>query len=105
MLTRYNRKPLHAFGILGIFLFASGVCVDGYLALGWIFGHWIGDRPLLLLGTLLMIIGVQFIFFGLLAEMIAYSSAQRDDYAIVQEAEKEAPQTAPAPAPAVQLKK
>jgi glycosyltransferase involved in cell wall biosynthesis len=82
MLTRYNRKPLHAFGILGMLLFAGGLCVDGYLALGWIFGHWIGDRPLLLLGTLLMIIGVQFIFFGLLAEMIAYSSAQRDDYAL-----------------------
>jgi glycosyltransferase involved in cell wall biosynthesis len=82
MLTRYNRKPLHVFGILGMLLFGAGLCVDAYLALGWIFGHWIGDRPLLLLGTLLMIIGVQFIFFGLLAEMIAYSSAQRDDYAL-----------------------
>lgn len=105
MLTRYNRKPLHAFGILGIFLFAAGVCVDGYLAMGWIFGNWIGDRPLLLLGTLLMIIGVQFIFFGLLAEMIAYSSAQRDDYAVVSEPEVESRQVSTSPPPAVHLKK
>jgi glycosyltransferase involved in cell wall biosynthesis len=90
MLTRYNRKPLHAFGILGVLLFGAGLAIDSYLALGWIFGHWIGDRPLLLLGTLLMIIGIQFIFFGLMAEMIAYSSAQRDEYALDRTSGREA---------------
>ncbi len=83
MLTRYNRKPLHVFGILGIMLFTSGFLIDGYLSIGWMFQHWIGDRPLLMLGLLLMIVGVQFIFFGLIAEMIAFSSVDRDDYAIV----------------------
>jgi len=83
MLTRYNRKPLHVFGILGILLFALGFAIDGYLSIGWLFHQWIGDRPLLLLGLLLMIVGIQFIFFGLLAEMIAFSSTNRDDYSIV----------------------
>ncbi len=85
MLTRYNRKPLHIFGIIGALLFGAGFLIDAYLAIGWFFQHWIGDRPLLLLGTLLMIVGVQFICFGLLAEMIAFSAVDRDDYSIVEE--------------------
>jgi glycosyltransferase involved in cell wall biosynthesis len=85
MLTRYNRKPLHIFGIIGALLFGVGFLIDAYLAIGWFFNHWIGDRPLLLLGTLLMIVGVQFICFGLLAEMIAFSSVDHDDYSIVEE--------------------
>jgi hypothetical protein len=45
-----------------------------YLMVGWFFGHWIGDRPLLNLSILAMIIGLQFIFFGLLAEIIVNSA-------------------------------
>lgn len=84
MLTRYNNKPLHVFGILGLFLFSIGLVIEGYLSLGWFFGRWIEGRPAFLLGILLLIIGVQFIFFGLLAEMIAYSSRREDAYSIRQ---------------------
>ncbi|MBI3939819.1 MAG: glycosyltransferase [Acidobacteria bacterium] len=80
MLTRYNRKPLHAFGVLGIILATVGASIETYLAIGWFFGQWIGSRPAFQLGILLTIIGVQFIFFGLLAEMIAYSSQEEEDY-------------------------
>ncbi|MBI4454423.1 MAG: glycosyltransferase [Acidobacteria bacterium] len=80
MLTRYNRKPLHAFGVLGIMLATIGVSIETYLAAGWFFGQWIAGRPAFQLGILLTIIGVQFIFFGLLAEMIAYSSQKEEDY-------------------------
>lgn len=83
MLTRYNRKPLHIFGIMGVLLLGAGFCIDGYLAIGWLFQHWIGDRPLLMLGLLMMIVGIQFLCFGLLAEMIAFSAASRDDYSII----------------------
>ena len=51
-------------------------------AFGWFFKYWIGDRPLFMLGIVLLIMGVQFIFFGLIGEMIAYSSRRDDDYSI-----------------------
>lgn len=82
MLTRYNRKPLHIFGAVGVVLFGVGFVIEVYLAVGWFLGRWIGDRPLLMAGVLLLIVGVQFLFFGLLAEMIAYSSRKEDDYSI-----------------------
>ncbi len=82
MLTRYNSKPLHVFGILGFFSFLFGLAIETYLGLGWIVGNPIGDRPLFFLGIVLLLIGVQFIFFGLLAEMIAYSSRKEREYSV-----------------------
>lgn len=78
MLTRYHLRPLHLFGKLGILLGLAGSTGIAYLVGGWVFGHWIGNRPLLSLSILMMIIGVQFIFFGLLAEIIVYSTRQTD---------------------------
>jgi len=82
MLTRYNRKPLHAFGVFGVVLLAIGLAIEAYLTIGWFGGSWIGDRPAFMLGILLLIVGAQFIFFGLLAEMIAYASKREEDYSI-----------------------
>lgn len=82
MLTRYNSKPLHIFGIVGGIFAFSGLGVLSYLSIGWLFDRYIGDRPLLSLGILLLIVGAQFIFFGLMAEMIAYSTRRQNDYSI-----------------------
>jgi glycosyltransferase involved in cell wall biosynthesis len=85
MLTRYNSKPLHIFGILGILSFTIGFLIEAYLTYGWlVHDRWIENRPAFMLGILLLIIGVQFIFFGLLAEMIAYTAKREDDYSIRQ---------------------
>jgi glycosyltransferase involved in cell wall biosynthesis len=82
MLTRYNSKPLHVFGIFGLVLLALGIIIETYLSVGWFFGNWIGDRPAFMVGILLLIVGAQFIFFGLLAEMIAYSARRAEEYSI-----------------------
>ena len=82
MLTRYSSKPLHVFGVLGVLSFGAGLAIEVYLSVGWFLGRWIGDRPLFFLGIVLLLGGVQFIFFGLLAEMIAYSSRREDEYSI-----------------------
>ena len=83
-LGKFERNPLHFFGILGGFLFLSGLVINGYLTIQWFGGVWIGNRPILFLGILLMIVGIQFISLGLLAEMITareenlkYSIAER----------------------------
>ncbi len=82
MLTRYNKKPLHMFGVLGASLFIIGLLIEAYLSVGWFFGRWIGDRPAFILGVLFLIVGVQFIFFGLIGEMIAYSTRRDEDYSV-----------------------
>ena len=69
-LTRYIRKPLHFFGLPGLFLLMAGGAMMAYLVAGWFMGRWIGDRPLFILSVLMMIIGIQFISTGLLGEML-----------------------------------
>ena len=79
-LRKYGDRPMQLFGRWGIILFALGALIGGYLTAiklwagitGGIEGFnamTIGDRPLLLLGVLLVIIGVQFIVMGLIAEL------------------------------------
>jgi glycosyltransferase involved in cell wall biosynthesis len=79
MLTRYTTKPLHLFGLLGLLLGLAGFGIIGYLSVGWFLGTWIGARPLLLIGAVLLIAGIQLVSFGLVAEMIIYSSATEVD--------------------------
>jgi glycosyltransferase involved in cell wall biosynthesis len=76
-LGRFQSRPQHLFGGIGTAMIAIGVAVDAYLAVDKIaFGHAIGQRPLLLLGTLLIIVGIQLLSLGLLSELIAYRSAR-----------------------------
>jgi glycosyltransferase involved in cell wall biosynthesis len=82
MLTKYSRRPFHVFGYIGFILLLAGMGITAYLGIGWFFGRWIGDRPLLLLGAVLMIIGFQIIFFGLLSEILVDSSNQNQVYSI-----------------------
>jgi len=81
-LSRYLRKPLHLFGIIGVFSFVAGFVINLYLTILRLTGHWISNRPLLFLGILLLILGVQFISIGLLGEMITASQKTHKDYGI-----------------------
>jgi len=78
-LTTFRKRPLHLFGNIGLMIGSLGFVIDIYLAIRWFMGYTIGDRPLLMLGTLLIIVGIQMLVFGLLGEMIAASSHQRDE--------------------------
>ncbi len=85
-LTQYTWRPLHLFGSLGLLSLGIGFLINAYLTFLWLTGHRpIGNRPLLMLGVLLMIIGVQFISFGLLGEMIAHIAPHQNEYAIREE--------------------
>jgi glycosyltransferase involved in cell wall biosynthesis len=89
LLTRYTNRPLHFFGYMGAFLGFVGTVIDAYLVMGrLLFNRWLSNRPLLIIGTLLIIVGVQFILFGLLAEMIAFSYRRESDYSIVETSEE-----------------
>jgi len=69
-LLKYSSRPIHFFGMPGLALTSVGGLSLAYLVLGkLLFGMSIGDRPLLMLAILLLILGVQFILFGLIGEM------------------------------------
>lgn len=80
-LGKYNKNPLHFFGKIGTILFVGGLIINSYLTIQWFGGIWIGNRPILFLGILLMIVGIQFISLGLLAEMIT-SGENKSNYSI-----------------------
>jgi glycosyltransferase involved in cell wall biosynthesis len=91
LMTRYTNRPLHFFGVMGMALGGVGTVIDAYLIILRIFfKQWLSNRPLLIVGTMLIIVGVQFILFGLLAEMIAFSYRRESDYSIVEASEDEA---------------
>jgi hypothetical protein len=50
-----------------------------YLTTLWFWGHGIGHRPLLTLGVLLMVVGIQFVSLGLLSELITSQHEERID--------------------------
>jgi glycosyltransferase involved in cell wall biosynthesis len=79
-LSSFQRRPLHLFGTIGLLAAFAGFVADLYLAILWFLGRGpIGSRPLLTLGTLLIVTGVQLVIFGLLAEMIAAASYRRSE--------------------------
>jgi glycosyltransferase involved in cell wall biosynthesis len=67
---RYRHRPLHLFGGLGLMLGAIGFAILAYLTVVKLLGHAIGERPLLILGVLLVVVGLQFFSLGLISEML-----------------------------------
>jgi glycosyltransferase involved in cell wall biosynthesis len=84
-ITRYTRRPLHLFGAVGLVFLAAGFGIDLYLAILWLGGATLSNRPLLLLGVLLMLLGIQVLTTGLLGEMITFKNFRRPDSYSVKE--------------------
>jgi dolichol-phosphate mannosyltransferase len=76
-LGRYGHRPLHLFGGLGLLLGLGGVAVLAYLTVLKATGEAIGKRPLLILGVLLVVVGIQLFSLGLLSEMIISHHEER----------------------------
>lgn len=81
-LTRYRQKPLHLFGFFGLLSFFAGFLISLYLTILWLEGKGIGHRPLLFLGVLLIIVGMQSFSIGLIGEMITNSGDDDRIYSI-----------------------
>jgi dolichol-phosphate mannosyltransferase len=67
---RYRHRPLHLFGGVGVIASVAGGAILVYLTIDKIGGAGIGGRPLLLLGVLLVVVGIQFLSLGLIGEML-----------------------------------
>jgi hypothetical protein len=82
-LLSYSTRPLQIFGLVGLIAGSAGAVILGYLAyIRLTTPQGIGDRPLLLLGILLVFTGIQLVTFGLLAELLARTYYESQNKAI-----------------------
>jgi len=81
-LLKYERRPAHFFGAVGAVVTAAGLAVLTYLTVIWFMGEQIGRRPLLILGVLCVVVGVQILATGLIAELIVHLGAAQAPYVV-----------------------
>lgn len=80
--SRYTQRPLHLFGTIGVLFAMIGIGINIYLSVEWLMGFPIGARPMLWLGILLIVVGMQSISTGLIAEMITKTNQGSITYPI-----------------------
>ena len=84
---KYLQRPMHFFGMLGIVTLLAGVLIDLYLLVLKLMGHDIWGKPLLFLGILLVVAGIQFFTTGIIAELLMrtyYETQQKKPYRVRQ---------------------
>jgi len=82
---KYMQKPMHLFGNTGVLLFMIGILINLYLLALKIMGQDIWGKPLLILGVIMLLAGIQLITVGLMAEMqmrTYYESQEKKPYKI-----------------------
>ncbi|MCB0570770.1 MAG: glycosyltransferase family 2 protein [Phaeodactylibacter sp.] len=82
---KYMQRPMHLFGNTGLFLFAVGALINLYLIVLKILGHDIWGKPLLILGLMLVIAGIQLITIGIVIEIqmrTYFESQQKRPYKV-----------------------
>jgi glycosyltransferase involved in cell wall biosynthesis len=82
---RYMQKPMHLFGTIGFLSLGLGLLINGYLLLLKILGHDIWGKPILILGLIFLLGGVQLITIGILAEIAVrtyYESQSKKTYQV-----------------------
>jgi glycosyltransferase involved in cell wall biosynthesis len=82
--SRFGKKPMHLFGLLGSIIFFLGLLSAVYLTYARFFmaGYKMTDRPIFYFGLLAMVIGSQLFMTGFLAEMVARNSSDRNHYLV-----------------------
>ncbi|WP_321343762.1 glycosyltransferase family 2 protein [uncultured Draconibacterium sp.] len=88
-ISRFVKRPMHFFGILGALIFFVGFAAAGYLGVQKIIqlnhgitGHLVTDSPYFYIALTSMIIGAQFFLAGFLGELVSRSSSERNKYQI-----------------------
>ena len=82
---RYQDRPIHFFGTLGLLIFGAGAIIDLYLLVLKLLGNEIWGKPLLLLGIMLTLAGIQIITIGIISEILMrtyYESQHKKPYRV-----------------------
>ncbi len=82
--SKFGRRPMHLFGMLGTILFLVGFLIAGFLAYGRVFqeAYRMTERPLFFFGLLAMVLGTQLFLAGFLGELITRNPAASREYQI-----------------------
>lgn len=88
-LMRFTEKPLRFFGLIGGGSLLTGSAILAVLALQRVQGQSLADRPILLLGVLLLVLGVQAVALGLIGEIIVHVNTLRGGNRVVREIRRE----------------
>ncbi|UOB16710.1 glycosyltransferase family 2 protein [Abyssalbus ytuae] len=84
---KHLQKPIYLFGNIGLLFFSLGTLINLYLLVVKIMGNKIGDRPLLTLGVLFIIVGIQFFTMGIIIDLLMrtyFESQKKRPYKIRQ---------------------
>ncbi|MEC9487111.1 MAG: glycosyltransferase family 2 protein [Prosthecochloris sp.] len=82
-ITRYLRQPMHFFGMLSLVSFLAGFGISLYVTVGkLLFDQAVGNRPILFLGILLIIVSVQLFSIGLLGELVMRDRSKGQSYEV-----------------------
>ncbi len=82
---KYMQKPMHLFAQAGLFLFSIGALINVYLLVLKLMGQDIWGKPLLILGALLVLAGIQLVTVGIIVEVLMrtyYESQNKRPYRI-----------------------
>jgi glycosyltransferase involved in cell wall biosynthesis len=82
-ITTYTARPFHLFGGVGLIFGLIGGGLLAWMLVVKLMGESIGDRPALLTGILFVVVGVQLMTLGLIAELIVYFRRDRDPEVLV----------------------
>lgn len=82
--SKYGKKPMHFFGVIGVLFLFIGILLLAYLSIQKIFFGIVGiaSLPSFFLGMLLIIVGIQLFIAGFLAELISRNAPERNRYII-----------------------
>jgi glycosyltransferase involved in cell wall biosynthesis len=85
--SKFGKKPMHLFGLLGTMLFLIGFVIAGYLAWARIFFavYRMTERPIFYFGLLAMVLGTQLFMTGFIAELVSRSAPDRNHYLVEKE--------------------
>ena len=88
-LSKFGKRPMHLFGLLGTLMFFIGLCFSFYLGIDKLFfnttGRLITERPQFYLALVTMIIGTQFFLAGFLGEIILRTKNNEERYKVSEE--------------------
>jgi glycosyltransferase involved in cell wall biosynthesis len=86
--TKFGKRPMHLFGLLGTIIFFLGFLIACYLAYGkiFLFEYKMTERPLFYFGLLAMIVGTQLFLTGFISELIVRHSLDKNKYQIEKKA-------------------
>jgi glycosyltransferase involved in cell wall biosynthesis len=77
-----STSPLHLFGRIGFLFFIVGLVINGYFLAQWILGHGLRVRPLMVAGLVAIMLAIQFVSLGLIAELIVAGRHPETEYRV-----------------------